>query len=82
MSLKIQPNQIKHYFFEFLDKSKKSSVLDNKKGLMNLGNTCYMNSLLQIFYNTELFKRNLMLCDPYDKLGYMNPVFQLQNLFA
>ena len=41
-----------------------------------------MNSLLQIFFNTELFKRNIMLVDPLNKLEYNNPLYQLQILLG
>ena len=79
--LKIDPQKVRNKFLSQVDKARKDAP-GEKKGLLNLGNTCYMNSLMQILFHTELFKRTLMLCDQHDQLAYLSPVFQLQNFFA
>ena len=33
---------------------------NNMNGLNNLGNTCYLNSIIQTFANIELFKKFLL----------------------
>ena len=64
-----------------------------RKGLVNLGNTCYMNSFLQALYAMEDYREALIAMDEADfllkddskanitakvKLG----IYQLQRLFA
>lgn len=64
-----------------------------RKGLVNLGNTCYMNSFLQALYAMEEYREALLSMDEADflqkddakpsiqakvKLG----IYQLQRLFA
>ena len=64
-----------------------------RKGLANLGNTCYMNSFLQALYAMEDYREALIAMDEADfllkedsklnitakvKLG----IYQLQRLFA
>lgn len=48
-----------------------------KVGLNNLGNTCYMNSVLQALYMTKLFSNNILLNEHKWPL-----VLKLQSLFA
>ena len=48
-------------------------------GLRNLGCTCYMNSLLQVFYNIELFRESLLGCDFKEENN--NSLFETQKLF-
>ena len=48
-------------------------------GIKNLGCTCYMNSLFQIFYNIPSFRESIMKCEcPNEK---KNSLFQLKKLF-
>ena len=48
-------------------------------GIKNLGCTCYMNSLFQIFYNIPSFRESIINCEcPNQK---KNSLFQLKKLF-
>jgi len=48
-------------------------------GLKNLGCTCYMNSLLQVFYHIELFRESLLRCNcPEEK---KNSLYEVKKVF-
>ena len=67
-------NDWKLYF-----KSDKESTSSNFIGLKNLGCTCYMNSLLQVFYNIELFRESLLSCEFKEEKN--NSLYEVQKLF-
>ena len=48
-------------------------------GLKNLGCTCYMNSLFQVFYNIPLFRESILKCKctTVEK----NSLYELQKVF-
>ena len=48
-------------------------------GLKNLGCTCYMNSLLQVFYNITLFRESLLKCKT--KTTNNNSLYEVQKVF-
>ena len=48
-------------------------------GLKNLGCTCYMNSLLQVFYHIELFRESLLKCDCKEEKK--NSLYEVQKVF-
>ena len=39
----------------------------NNIGLINLGATCYINSLLQILYHIDEFRESILYCDVIDE---------------
>ena len=49
-------------------------------GLKNLGSTCYINTILQIFYNIPLLREGLLSCEtPFS--GGKNALYQLKKVF-
>ena len=48
-------------------------------GLKNLGCTCYMNSLLQVFYNLIPFRESLLKCECKEEKK--NSLYQIKKLF-
>ena len=49
-------------------------------GLKNLGSTCYINTILQIFYNIPLLRESLLSCDTSFNEG-KNCLYQLKKVF-
>ena len=58
---------------------KESNKLSPFVGLKNLGCTCYMNSLLQIFYNFIPFRESLLKCKCKEE--NKNSLYQIKKLF-
>ena len=60
----------------------KDKIKTNKYvGLKNLGNTCYMNSLIQMLYNLNLFRDGIVNCQSNSKETKNNSLFELKKLF-
>ena len=58
---------------------KESNKLSPFVGLKNLGCTCYMNSLLQIFFNFIPFRESLLKCKCKEEKK--NSLYQIKKLF-
>lgn len=48
---------------EPLSSPQPTSLVDAPPGLKNIGNTCYLNSLLQYFYNVKVVRDLVLNCD-------------------
>ena len=68
-------NQVSDWKIYFKDQVSSGTFI----GLKNLGCTCYMNSLLQVFYNINLFRESLLKC----KCQSMekNSLYEVQKVF-
>ena len=58
---------------------KEKAISNTFIGLKNLGCTCYMNSLLQVFYNISLFRESLLKCKC--KAENNNSLYEVQKIF-
>ena len=45
---------------ESIEEAENETLINGIYGLDNLGNTCYLNSIIQTFANIELFKKFLL----------------------
>ena len=69
-------NQLSDWKLSYKNSEKRTGYI----GLKNLGTTCYINTVLQIFYNIPLLKESLLLCDtPFS--GGKNCLYQLKKIF-
>ncbi|XP_035682520.1 ubiquitin carboxyl-terminal hydrolase 38-like [Branchiostoma floridae] len=69
-----QSNGLLSYHSKFMPRSE-----TGKTGLMNLGNTCYMNSILQALYMADEFRMKVLSYVPNGAKGVLA---QLQDVFA
>ena len=67
-------DNISDWKLSFDEKNKSSFV-----GLKNLGCTCYMNSLLQVFFNFIPFRESLLKCECKEEPK--NSLYQIKKLF-
>jgi uncharacterized UBP type Zn finger protein len=47
----------------YYDPSKRNRASNGFAGLKNLGSTCYMNSMIQQFFNVPIFRYSLLAAD-------------------
>ena len=53
--------------------------MTNFIGLKNLGSTCYINTIIQVFYNIPILREALLLCEtPFS--GGKNSLYQLKKV--
>ena len=71
----IKSNQVSDWKIYFKDQVSSNTFI----GLKNLGCTCYMNSLLQVFYNINLFRECLLKCKC--KAENKNSLYEVQKIF-
>ena len=59
---------------------KNTEKMTNFIGLKNLGSTCYINTIIQVFYNIPILREALLLCEtPFS--GGKNSLYQLKKVF-
>ena len=63
-----------------IEKERKSYIVRGLSGLNNIGNTCYLNSILQCISSLDVFRSWLKKNKYYDRL-YSNKLFELANKF-
>ena len=68
-------NQVSDWKIYFKDQVSSNNFI----GLKNLGCTCYMNSLLQVFYNINLFRESLLKCKC--QTTNKNSLYEVQKVF-
>ena len=68
-------NNISDWKLEYKDNNKLSPYV----GLKNLGCTCYMNSLLQVFFNIIPFRESLLKCECNEERK--NSLYQIKKVF-
>ena len=71
----IKGNQPSDWKLYFKDQNNSKTFI----GLKNLGCTCYMNSLLQVFYNITLFRESLLKCKHQSETK--NSLYETQKIF-